>query len=142
MIVSHFLSCLILLVTAAYAKPWYPWSATIWTFAQPATPCLTDEQAQQIASRYLSTYNTGVITSLTDLTGIVAANFTSYDETGTGPYSDGPATVGIDAFYASLTASGPSPFTNATQTVLFAVHDCDSIAYRWKFVGYATGPNS
>lgn len=105
--------------------------------------CLTNTEALSIASRYLSTYNTGAVTALSDLSSIVAENFTSYDETGTGPYQSGPATDSREAFYESLTANtGPSSFTNATQSVLFALHDCERVAYRWMFEAVSTGYNA
>lgn len=121
------------------SKPWVPWSHD-----SPPIPlnCLTDAQALDIATRYLSCYNSGAVKSINDLTGIISANFTSYDETGTGPYSDGAATAGIDAFFQSLTASGPSAFGNAVQYPLFIMHDCTRISYRWKFEAWSTGYNA
>jgi hypothetical protein len=78
-----------------------------------------------------------------NVTSTVTPTFTSYDETGTGPYSDSPATSGSQAFYDSLTtSSGPSSFGNATQNILFAIHDCDHVAYRWVFRAWSTGFNA
>jgi hypothetical protein len=159
----------LLLATQCHAlspRSWAPWSSE-------HTNCLTDTEALSIASRYLALYNSGAVTSLyarsvplppslpspiplsplpfsptnnfprTNVTSIVTPTFTSYDETGTGPYSDGPATAGAQAFYDSLTSSaGPSSFGNATQEVLFAVHDCENVAYRWVFRAWSTGFNA
>eukprot|EP01099_Mayorella_cantabrigiensis_P008498 TRINITY_DN7995_c0_g1_i1.p1 TRINITY_DN7995_c0_g1~~TRINITY_DN7995_c0_g1_i1.p1 ORF type:complete len:189 (-),score=9.73 TRINITY_DN7995_c0_g1_i1:257-823(-) len=136
---SLVLSPLFLFTQTVVSKPWVPWSHD-----SPPIPlnCLTVAQALDIATRYLSCYNSGAVKTLYDLAGIISPNFTSYDETGTGPYSDGPATVGIDAFFQSLTASGPSAFGNAVQYPLFVLHDCTRISYRWKFEGWSTGYNA
>ena len=76
---------------------------------------------------------------MADLTGTLDPNITSYDETFSGPYSDGPGIVGIKAFFESVTAPGNSSTTNVTQTPLFLLHSCDQIAYRWQYKGYSTG---
>lgn len=133
------LAPLLLFIHMVTAKPWVPWRHNY-----PSNPsnCLTDGQALDIATRYLSRYNSGAVTSLSDLTGIITPNFTSYDETGTGPYSNEPATVGIEAFFQSLTASGPNSFGNAVQYPLFVLHDCSNISYRWKFEAWSTGYNA
>lgn len=140
MIAALFLSALPLFGYAVHAKAsWSPWKAD----EQLATvKCLTDEQAEDLASRYVSRYNTGAVKTLADLTGIVTTDFTSYDETGTGGYSDQPATRGIQEFFESLTASGPSSFTNAVQYPLFVLHDCNTVSYRWQFEAYSTGYNA
>ena len=133
------LTLLLLFIQTVLAKPWVPWGHN---YPSHPSNCLTDGQALDIATRYLSRYNSGAVTSLSDLAGIVTPNFTSYDETGTGPYSNEPATVGIEAFFQSLTASGPNSFGNAVQYPLFLLHDCSSISYRWKFEAWSTGYNA
>ncbi|KPI39220.1 uncharacterized protein AB675_5224 [Cyphellophora attinorum] len=105
--------------------------------------CLSDAEASQIASRYIALYDTGAVSQLSDLTSIVTQNFTSYDGTGTGPYDNGPSTVGAQAFYESLTAStGPSSFTDSVQSPVFVIHTCDTVVYRWQFTAVSTGYNA
>jgi len=122
-----------------HARAWYPWNPS---GERVGVKCLTESQAADIASYYVSRYNTGAVTTLADLTGIVTTDFTSYDETATGGYSNEPATSGIDEFFASLTASGPSSSTNAVQYPLFVLNDCNTISYRWQFEGISTGYNA
>lgn len=139
MITTSLLSAFALFSYMVHAKAWFPWNPN----DQLATvKCLTDAQAADIASRYVSRYDTGAVKTLADLTGIVTTDFTSYDETATGGYSNQPATQGIDEFFASLNASGPSSFTNAVQYPIFVLHDCNTISYRWQFEAYSTGYNS
>lgn len=135
----HLLSVLPIFGYVVHGSAWFPWKI----YDHPVTvKCLTDEQAQDLASRYVSRYNTGAVTTLADLTGIVTTDFTSYDETAIGGYSNQPATQGIQEFFDSLTASGPSSFTNAVQYPLFVLHDCNTISYRWQFEAYSTGYNA
>lgn len=120
---------------AAAASPWQSCNVNL--------NCLTDTQASTIAHRYLSLYNTGAVSQLSDVTSVVTQNFTSYDGTGTGPYVNGPATVGAEAFYESLTASsGPSSFTGSVQTPIFVIHTCATVVYRWQFTAVSTGYNA
>jgi hypothetical protein len=138
------LSAFLVQLAMANALPQLLWDASdnSTSNATVAPACLTDDQASGIATSYVSLYNTGAVTSLSDLTSIIDPNFTGYDETATGPYSDGPATAGIEAFYESLTSGGNSSFTDAVQYPLIVMHDCSTIAYRWQFEGYSTGYNS
>lgn len=117
--------------------------ATPWKSCNVNANCLTDAEAASIATRYLSLYNTGAVTKLSDVTSVVTTNFTSYDGTGTGPYDNGPATNSSQAFYESLTAdTGPSSFTDSKQTPSFVIHTCDTIVYRWNFEAVSTGYNA
>jgi hypothetical protein len=118
-------------IAAAAAAPWKDLN------------CLSDTEASKIASRYISLYNTGAVSQLSDVTSVVTQNFVSYDGTGTGPYDNGPSTVGAEAFYESLTAStGPSSFTDSVQSPVFVLHTCDTVVYRWQFTGVSTGYNA
>jgi hypothetical protein len=105
--------------------------------------CLSAPEASSIASRYLSLYDTNSEPTLAQVNSTVSANFVSYDGTGTGPRSYGPATVGRLAFYESLTTNtAPASYANSTQTVLWSFHDCSTIAYRWEFAAVSTGYNA
>jgi hypothetical protein len=104
--------------------------------------CLSDAEASNIATRYLALYNTGAVTQLSDVTSVVSENFTSWDETGTGPFVTGPSTNGSTAFYESLTAGGNSSFTDSLQVPIFFLHTCDTVVYRWQFTAVSTGYNA
>ena len=126
----HTLTLLTALLPLATASPWKPQN------------CLTEAEASSIATKYLALYNTGGVSQLSDVTSVVTTNFTSYDGTGTGPFDNGPSTVGAEAFYESLTAGGESSFTDSVQTPIFFVVACDTVVYRWQFTATSTGYNA
>ena len=71
----------------------------------PGCECLSDGEAVSIATTYLPLYDTGAVTSLAQVTAVLAQNFPSYDEVGpfnTGPYSSEPSITGVQAFFESV----------------------------------------
>jgi len=119
--------------------------ATAGVLAHPKQPagsaCLSDSEALHIATQYLQLYDTGHVTNFSQVASVLSSNITSYDETGS-PYGNTPTTTGSQAFFESVTGSGPSAYTNATQKPLFVMHSCDQIAYRWQFQAFSTGYDS
>ena len=69
---------------------------TSFAIAQPK--CLTDQEANHLATAWLHLWDTNAVSSMADLTPILSPNIASYD------YSYGPPTVGIKEFLAAVTA--------------------------------------
>ncbi|KAF9878886.1 hypothetical protein CkaCkLH20_03786 [Colletotrichum karsti] len=100
--------------------------------------CLCEDEAWDIAKRWLSIFSTGGVSSKAEVATIVSANLTSYDETEGGPL------IGIDQFWdaVSAEANSNSTATNVTQTPVLLLHSCDQIAYNWQLTAVTTGLNS
>lgn len=108
-------------------------------------PCLTTPEAHDIATRYLHLYDQGAVKNISQVAAVLSPGMTSYDEVGpfnTGPYSNRPSTTGVQAFFESVTGTGPSAYRNSTQRPLFLLNSCDEIAYRWQFTAFSTGYDS
>ncbi|KAJ0162415.1 hypothetical protein CTA2_4604 [Colletotrichum tanaceti] len=101
-------------------------------------PCLCDEEALDIANRWLSIFSTGGVSGKEEVATIVSRDLVSADET------FGPPTFGIDAFWAAVTppAGSPRTTTNVTQSANFFIRTCDQIAFNWQYNGVTTGFNS
>ena len=101
--------------------------------ATPNCDCLTDAEALDIATRWLHLWDTNGVASMSDLTGILAPDIASYDETFP------PPIFGIQDFFNTVTAPGNVTTTDVKQVPLFVIHTCDQIATRWIYTGYSTG---
>lgn len=99
-------------------------------------PCLSDTEANHIATAWLHIWDTGAISALSDLTTIVASNITSYDEAYGGP------SIGIEALFEELTLPGNFSTTDVKQFPLFVIHTCDQVVTRWGYTGVTTGYES
>lgn len=104
-------------------------------YPRPATwqSCLTDTEANTIATNWLHIWGTNAVSSLSDLTGVLSSDIASYDET------FGDPTFGIEALFEEVTAPGNFTTTNVKQFPLFVIHSCDQIATRWQYTGVTTG---
>ncbi|OLN81870.1 hypothetical protein CCHL11_06996 [Colletotrichum chlorophyti] len=100
-------------------------------------PCLCEEEAWDIARRWLDIFSTGGgVSSKAELATIVSPDIKSYD------YTYGPPVIGIDRFWEVLIAPTSETTTNMTQTPTFLLHTCDQIAFNWRFTAATTGFNS
>ncbi|KAK1974600.1 hypothetical protein LZ30DRAFT_775222 [Colletotrichum cereale] len=97
--------------------------------------CLCDDEALDIANRWLSIFSTGGVAGKEEVATIVSRDLVSADET------FGPPTYGIDAFWDAIKTPSKST-TNVTQTATFFVHTCDQIAYNWQYNAVTTGYKS
>lgn len=105
--------------------------------AKPAKcPCLTDAEANDLATKWLHLWDTNAVSSLSDLTSVLAPTITSYDEAYGGPI------VGIEAFLETVTAPGNYTTPDVKQFPLFVIHSCDQIATRWGYTALTTGYES
>lgn len=124
---AHLLPILsVLLLSASEAKSW------------PAhgSKCLTDPEALDISTRWLSIFSTGKVTSKKQLATIVSQDIASYDDT------FGAPTFGIDELWAAVAAPGKYPTTDVKQFPLWLFHSCDQIGLRWQYEAVTTGYES
>lgn len=98
--------------------------------------CLTEPEAQSIATRWLSIFSTDGVTTKEQLATIVAPNLYSVDDT------FGPPTTTLEELWEDISAGGNVTVTNVKQYPLFLIHNCDGIAVRWQYEGVTTGWNS
>ncbi|EQB43936.1 hypothetical protein CGLO_17371 [Colletotrichum gloeosporioides Cg-14] len=98
--------------------------------------CLCEDEAWDIARRWLAIFDTPLTSTKADLAAVVSANVTSYDDT------FGPPTLDIDQLWDAITAPQNATTTNSTQTPTFLLHSCDQIAYNWQYTAVTTGYNS
>ena len=110
------------------------------SFAAAASPywprCLTQSEAQSIATRWLSIFSTGGVTTKQQLATIVAPDLYSIDDT------FGPPTTTLEELWEGISAGGNVTVTDVKQFPLFVMHTCDGIAVRWQYEGMTTGWNS
>lgn len=101
--------------------------------AKPAPACLSDKEADTIATNWLKIWSAGGVTTKAALLKVVSPNIANYDET------YGVPNLGIDELYATLTYPGPYTTSDTQQTPLFTFHSCDQIAVRWSYTAKSTG---
>ncbi|RDW57632.1 hypothetical protein BP6252_13714 [Coleophoma cylindrospora] len=100
--------------------------------SESKTPqCLSDSEAMNISKSWLAIWGTGYLTKKSQLKNLVTSNVLSFD----GTY--GPATVGLDALYASATYVDPL-VTNVLQYPESVFHNCDTISARWGYTAVST----
>jgi hypothetical protein len=104
--------------------------------AKPSHHCLSDADANDIATRWLAIWGTGAITSESQLKTIVTDDIASYDEAFGGP------TLSLAELFSILTIPGPKTTTDVKQFPLQVLHDCEWITTRWEYTGITTGYNS
>ncbi|KAF4843159.1 hypothetical protein CGCSCA2_v014344 [Colletotrichum siamense] len=98
--------------------------------------CLCEDEAWDIARRWLAIFDTPLTSTKTQLAAVVAENVTSYDDT------FGPPTLNIDQLWDAIITPQNATTTNSTQTPTFLLHSCDQIAYNWQYTAVTTGYNS
>ena len=120
---THLLSFLaLLLLSSSEAKSW----------PTHGSRCLTDPEAFDISTRWLSIFSTGEVTSKKQLATIVSQDIASYDDT------FGDPTFGIDELWAAVSAPGKYPTTDVKQYPLWLFHSCDQIGLRWQYEAVTT----
>jgi hypothetical protein len=97
--------------------------------------CLSDQEADSIAKRWLAIWGTGFLTKKSQLNNLVTKDIRNFDGT------FGAADVGIDALFDVATFVDPL-VTNILQVPEFVFHSCDEIATRWSYTAVATGTGS
>lgn len=95
--------------------------------------CLCEDEAWEIARRWLGIFSQGSVSSKEELATIVTPGVKSYDDT------FGPPTIGIDQLWSAVSGSGNSTTTNVKQAPNFLLHSCDQIAYNWEYTAVTTG---
>ncbi|TEA21041.1 hypothetical protein C8034_v007485 [Colletotrichum sidae] len=98
--------------------------------------CLCEDEAWDIARRWLRIFSTNGVSGKEEVAAIVSANLTSQDNT------FGKPTYTLDEFWDAISAPGNKTTTNVTQVPAFLLHTCDQIAFNWKYDGVTTGFNS
>jgi hypothetical protein len=104
-------------------------------FAKPSSKCLSDKEANTIATNWQSIWGTGYLKSISQLAKIATKDVSNFD----GTY--GAANIGLDALYAAATYVDPL-VDNVLQYPEWVFHSCDQIAIRWGYTAIATGVNS
>ena len=100
------------------------------------TCCLSDDEALDISTRWLSIFSTGEVTTKKQLSTIVSHDIASYD------YTFGAPTFGIGELWAAVSSGGKSATTSVRQTPLFMIHGCNTIGLNWVYDAVTTGYES
>lgn len=103
------------------------------TLAKQEDKCLSDNEADTIATNWLKIWSAGGVTTKAALLKVVSPDIANYDET------FGAPNLGVDELYAVLTASGNFTTEDVHQFPLFTFHSCDQIAVRWGYTAKSTG---
>lgn len=98
--------------------------------------CLCEDEAWDIARRWLSIFDSEGVSGIEELGTIVAEDLTSYDETFGGP------TLDIEQLWDSLKPEAQPTTTDVEYDVNFLLHNCDQIALNWRYTAATTGVNS
>jgi hypothetical protein len=106
------------------------------TQADSSPKCLSKSEATNIATHWLSIWNTpSSVKSLAQLSTIVADDIWSADDT------FGPPTTTKEDIWNSISGSGPFEIIE-TQTPHWLIHSCDGIAAHWLYQGKTTDVNT
>ncbi|KAK1994084.1 hypothetical protein LX36DRAFT_751959 [Colletotrichum falcatum] len=98
--------------------------------------CLCEDEAWDIARRWLGLFSTGGVSSREELATIASPGIKSYDAAFV------PVVTGIDELWDVLTEPGDGTTTSEAQTPSLLLHSCDQIAFNWKYTAITTGLNS
>jgi len=106
-------------------------TSTIVAKSPPA--CLSDKEADTIATNWLKLWSVGGVSTLSALAEVVTSDIENYD------YSYGDPNIGIQSLYETLTATGNFTTSDVQQFPLFTIHSCDQVVTRWGYTAKSTG---